>query len=263
MKLFPGCTVSSRLPYIEAAVRYIAESLDIEISGTETMCCFEPTGLRSMDQDMWRSVGSIVHSKNSGENLVTLCEGCNISLTLAQEKLTTEEGMSDAERRLSSVGMVAGIAEINGLLEFLYNNIEDIKKLSKVSVKGTGVVFPGCHGEYAYKTRGNKASDMMAEILDSVGCSNTVINKPMCCGGGLQGVHDDIANNILQDAVGQFKEVGADFAVVSCVFCFRRLDISAKFPVMHISEIVADALGWNTNVSKYHRTDLQLISIEK
>ena len=254
MKLFPGCTVASRLPFVEAAVRYIAERLDIEISGNEAMCCFEPTGLRSMDPDMWRSMGSIVHSRNRGENLVTLCEGCNISLTLSKELLTTEEGMSDAERRLSTVGMDAGIAEINGLLEFLYNNIEDIRKLAKVPVEGTGVVFPGCHGEYAYKSRGHKASDMMSEILDAIGCSNKVINKPMCCGGGLQGVHDDIANNILQDTVGQFKEAGASFAVVSCVFCYRRLDISAKFPVMHISEIVAHAMGWDADVSKYHRT---------
>lgn len=254
MKLFPGCTVASRLPFIEAAVRYIAERLRIEISGTENMCCFEPTGLRSMDQDMWRSVGSIVHSNNNGENLVTLCEGCNISLTLAKDRLITEEGMSDAERRLSSIGMDVGIAEINGLLEFLYNNVDDIKKLSKVLVEGNGVVFPGCHGEYAYETRGNKASDMMSEILDAAGCSNMVIDKPMCCGGGLQGVYDDIANEILQHAVGQFKEAGADFAVVSCVFCFRRLDIAAKFPVMHISEIVARAMGWDADVSKYHRT---------
>lgn len=254
MKLFPGCTVTSRLPFVESAVRYIAEHLDIEISGTETMCCFEPTGLRSMDPDMWKSVGSIVHSRNNGENLVTLCEGCNISLTLSKDILTTEEGMSDAQRRLSKVGMNAGIADINGLLEFLYNNIDGIKKLIKVPVEGKGVVFPGCHGEYAYKTRDHKASDMMSEILNAIECPNIVINKPMCCGGGLQGVHDDIANNILQDAVGQFKEAGADFAVVSCVFCFRRLDIAAKFPVIHISEIVARAMGWNIDVSKYHRT---------
>ncbi len=254
MKLFPGCTVSSRLPYIEAAVRYIADRLDIRISGTETMCCFEPTGLRSMDPDMWRSVGAIVHSRNDKEDLVTLCEGCNISLTLAKERLVTEEGMSDAERRLSLLGMDPGIAEINGLLEFLYNSVEGIKELSEVSIEGTGVVFPGCHGEYSYKTRGNKASDMMSEVLDAIGCSNKTIDKPICCGGGLQGVHDDIANNILQDAVGQFKEAGADFAVVSCVFCFRRLDIAAKFPVMHISELVARAMGWNMDVSKYHRT---------
>lgn len=254
MKLFPGCTVTSRLPFVEAAVRYIAERLDIEISGTETMCCFEPTGLRSMDPDMWRSMGSLVHSRNDKEDIVTLCEGCNISLTLSHDSLKTEKGMSDAEHRLSTVDMKAGIAEINGLLEFLFDNIEGIKKLIKVPVDGIGVVFPGCHGEYAYKSRGHKASDMMSEILNAIGCYNTIINKPMCCGGGLQGVHDDIANNILQGAVGQFKEAGADFAVVSCVFCFRRLDISAKFPVMHISEIVAHAIGWDADVSKYHRT---------
>jgi len=155
MKLFPGCTVSSRLPFVESAVRYIAERLEIEISPSGcSMCCFEPTGLRSMDPDMWMSVGSMVHSMNRGESLVTLCEGCNLSLSSSEEALKTEEGAADAKERLSKVGMDFGTAEVRGLLEFLYENIDGIRRLAKVPADGTGAVFPGCHGEFAYKSRG-------------------------------------------------------------------------------------------------------------
>ncbi|MEA4977344.1 MAG: heterodisulfide reductase-related iron-sulfur binding cluster [Methanomassiliicoccaceae archaeon] len=257
MKLFPGCTVSSRLPFVESAVRYIAERLEIEISPSGcSMCCFEPTGLRSMDPDMWMSVGSMVHSMNRGESLVTLCEGCNLSLSSSEEALKTEEGAADAKERLSKVGMDFGTADVRGLLEFLYENIDGIRRLAKVPADGMGAVFPGCHGEFAYKIRGSDAGTMMSEILDAAGCNNIVIRKPMCCGGGLQGVNDQIANGILQDTVGEFKEAGAGFAVVSCVFCFRRLDISAKYPVMHISEVVARSMGWGADTSRYHRTKL-------
>ena len=257
MKLFPGCTVSSRMPFVESAVRYIAERLKIDLSPSECgMCCFEPTGLRSVDPDMWKSVGSIVHSMNKGESLVTLCEGCNLSLSSSERMLWTEEGADDAAGRLSKVGMEFGIANVRGLLELLYDNIDGIRELSKAPVAGTGAVFPGCHGEFAYKSRGGDASVMMSEVLDAAGCRNVVIKKPMCCGGGLQGVEDGIAAGILQDTVGEFRDAGADFAVVSCVFCFRRLDISAKYPVMHISEVVARSMGWEADTSRYHRTKL-------
>ena len=238
MKLFPGCTVTSRLPFVESATRYVAENLGVDSSGTERMCCFEPTGLRSMDPGMWAAVGKEIHSRNESEDLVTLCEGCNISLTLSKGK----------------IGNDGRTAEVNGLLEFLHDNIEEIKKRASVPVEGTFAVFPGCHGEYAYGTRGHDASAMMSEILEAVGCSSNTIKGPVCCGGGLQGVHDDIATEILQGAVDRFKEEGSGIAAVSCVFCFRRLDIAAKFPVMHISEIVARAMGWDADVSRYHRT---------
>lgn len=263
MKLFPGCTVSSRLPFVEAAVRYIAERLDIDLSPSGcNMCCFEPTGLRSVDPEMWRSVGSMVHSMNGGESIVTLCEGCNLSLSSSERALRTEEGAADASKRLSKVGMEFGIADVRGLLELLHENIDGIRRLSKSPADGTGAVFPGCHGEYAYKGRGGDAAGMMSEVLDAAGCKNVVIKKPMCCGGGLQGVEDGIAAGILQDTVGEFRDAGADFAVVSCVFCFRRLDISARYPVMHISEVVARSMGWEADVSRYRRTELQSRSIE-
>jgi len=256
MKLFPGCTVTSRLPFVEAATRYIAERLGTEISGKEPMCCFEPTGLKSVNPDMWSEVGDMIHARNDGEKLVTLCEGCNISLTLSKKNLETDEGFSKAENRLSEVGMKAGIADVNGLLEYLHENKETLRKLVKSPIEGTGAVFPGCHGDYAYKERGNDASTLMWEIMEAVGCSGAKIKGPVCCGGGLQGVKDDIATEIISDAVKLFEDAGADFAVVSCVFCFRRLDITAKYPVMHISELVARSLGWDGDTSRYHRTKL-------
>jgi heterodisulfide reductase subunit B len=256
VRLFPGCTVNSRLPFVESAVRYTANVLGEEIppSGCN-ICCFEPSGLKSMNPEMWLDVGSLIHSEYAGEKLVTLCEGCNLSLTSSGEILSTEEGRDAASARLKIVNAEYGVAEVNGLLEFLYENKDKIRSLAHPYSYGTAAVFPGCHGEYAYGRRGRKAGEMMSEILESIGCDSVEPKKPMCCGGGLQGVDDKIASEILEETVGEFRRT-ADFAVVSCVFCFRRLDISAKYPVMHISEIVARSLGWDEDMSPYRRTPL-------
>ncbi len=254
MRLFPGCTVSARLPFVESAVRYIADAIgeDIPPSGCN-ICCFEPSGLKSLDPEMWLDVSSLIHSEFAGEKVVTLCEGCNLSLTSSGELLSTDKGRADATAKLKTVDADYGVAEINGLLEFLHGNIDKIKSLAHPFSYGTAAIFPGCHGEYAYGKRGRKAGQMMSEILDSVGCDSVEVKKSMCCGGGLQGVDDKIASEILDETVSEFRKV-ADFAVVSCVFCFRRLDVSAKYPVMHISEIVACSLGWDGDMSRYRRT---------
>lgn len=256
MILFPGCTVTSRIPFVESAIRYIAKQLGEEFSGTESMCCFEPTGLRSMDYDIWASVNDLIHSRNANKRIVTLCEGCNMSLSLSKSVLETEEGLSEAENRLSAVDMKPGISEISGLLEYLHENIEGISNSVKIPIEGTGAVFPGCHGEYAYLKKGHNASELMFGILEAAGCKGVEIKGPVCCGGGLQGVHDNIAEDIISDAVDIFKEAGADFAVVSCGFCFRRIDAAGKFPVMHISELVARSMGWDADLSRYHRTKI-------
>lgn len=262
MKLFPGCTVTSRIPFVESATMFIAERLGEEFSGKESMCCFEPTGLKSVDYDVWTAVGEMIHSRNADERIVTLCEGCNMSLTLSQGILETEEGISGAEKRLSEAGMKPGRAEINGLLEYLHENIDGIRKFAEKPIEGIGAVFPGCHGDYAYMKRDRNASEMLYEIMEAAGCSGVKVKESLCCGGGLQGVHDDIAGDIISDMVNTFKEAGADFAVVSCGFCLRRIDAAAKFPVMHISELVARSMGWDTDVSRYHKTEIQSRSSE-
>ncbi len=256
MKLFPGCTVTSRIPFVESATLFIAEELGKEFSGKEPMCCFEPTGLRSVDYDVWTAVGEMIHSRNANERIVTLCEGCNMSLSLSKDILETDEGIASAETRLSEVGMKPGTAEVNGLLEYLHENTEGIRKAVKTPIKGTGAVFPGCHGDYAYMKRGHDASDLLYEIMEAAGCQGVKLKGPLCCGGGLQGVYDDIAEDIIADMVDAFREAGADFAVVSCGFCFRRIDGAAKFPVMHISELVARSMGWDADLSRYHRTEI-------
>lgn len=256
MKLFPGCTVTSRIPFVESATLFIAEKIGRTFTDKESMCCFEPTGLKSMNQEVWTAVGEMIHSRNADERIVTLCEGCNMSLTMSREILETEEGISRAEERLSEAGMKPGTAKITGLLEYLHENIDGIKESVTTPVKGIGAVFPGCHGEYAYMKRNRDASDMLYEIMEAAGCSGVYVNGPLCCGGGLQGVHDDIAGGIISDLTDTFKEAGADFAVVSCGFCFRRIDAAAKFPVMHISELVARSMGWDADLSRYHRTKL-------
>jgi len=235
--LFPGCTIQSRLPFIESAFRFIVKELGKEIEELHgSTCCMEPVGLRSVSQDAWLSVNARLHSIASGRRIVTLCEGCNLSLSESSEILKENKAVSD----------------VAGSLQFLHENLDVIKKKIKSPMKMKAAVFPGCHCEYVCSKKGTFAMRMMMDVLNAVG-SDPVrpAAQNLCCGGGVTGIDPELDKRILSETVSSFKAAGADAAVTACPFCFMRFDMGAKFRTYHIAEVVAIALGYD-DTTKYH-----------
>ena len=235
--LFPGCTIQSRLPFIESAFRFIVKELGIDIKDLHgSTCCMEPVGLRSVNQDAWLSVNGRMHSIASGKRIVTLCEGCDLSLSESAEMLKDNMTVSD----------------VAGSLQFLHENLNNIKKKIKTPMKMKTAAFPGCHCEYVCSKKGTFAMRMMTDILSAIG-SDPVrpAARNLCCGGGVTGIDQELDKRILSETVSSFKAAGADAAVTACPFCFMRFDMAAKFRTYHIAEAVAIALGYD-DTTKYH-----------
>ena len=75
--LYRGCTVQSRLPHIEAAVKYILERIGADVPDMENeVCCMEPVGLRPMSLSAWRGAADIIAEKAAGRRIVSICDGC-------------------------------------------------------------------------------------------------------------------------------------------------------------------------------------------
>ena len=107
--LYKGCSIPARLPFIEAAAKYIIEKLGLDIEDMgERPCCMEPVGLRSLDHDSWSDISSYICSCSKGR-LITLCDGCSVSL----EGSVKENGLD---------------TEIIGFLEVIHENIDAVKK---------------------------------------------------------------------------------------------------------------------------------------
>ena len=232
--LYRGCSVPARLPFIEAASKYIFErlALDIEDMG-EMPCCIEPVGLRSLGHDTWSDVTGFICSKASGR-IVTLCDGCTVSL-------------ADSVRERGSG------PEISGIVEILHENIGRISE-SIVSPVGMKLaVFPGCHCEAALSRKGKDAVRMMSDIVEAIGGTPVVPGENLCCGGGLTSIDDTIAKAILQESADSFRSAGASAAVTSCPFCFMQFDMVARFRTYNIAELTAKAMGWDADTERYHR----------
>lgn len=231
--LYRGCTVPSRLPHIEAAVKYILKKMGMDVPDMEgEVCCMEPVGLRPMNLNAWKGSAAIIAGKAEGRRIISICDGCTISLDTASEHTG---------------------AEVTGFLELLHERIGDIRK---EAVRKSGLrlaVFPGCHCEAVCERHGSSAVGMLSEIVSAVGATPLGTGENMCCGGGVSGVNDDLSKKIRDEAVSSFAGSGADAVVTSCPFCYVQFDTVARFRTYHIAEIVATAMGWDADVSQYHR----------
>lgn len=252
--LYPGCVIPSRLPFIESAVRFIMNELDIGIEDMQdTTCCMEPVGLMSLSLDGWFGVASRLHSIAAGKTIVTLCDGCSVSLSECSERLQDPEGEDEARKILAAIDRPVCVSEVRGLIEVLHDNIKLIEKRVTKRQDLELAVFPGCHCEYVCSRKGLSANAMMFDIVKAIGAVPRYPRANLCCGGGLSMVDDVLSKSILNESIASFKATGADGVVTSCPFCFLQFDTVARYRTYHIAEVVATAMGWEVDTAKFHR----------
>ena len=232
--LYKGCSIPARLPFIEAAAKYIISQLGLDIKDMgERPCCMEPVGLRSLDHDSWLDISSYICSRSEGR-LITLCDGCSVSLMGA----VREKGMD---------------LDIIGFLEVIHQNLDEIKKKVVSPIGMKLAVFPGCHCESILSSKGMDANQVMADVVKAIGGTPVFPAKNLCCGGGVSSIDDDIAKAILNESVDSFRSTGASAVVTSCPFCFMQFDMVARYRTYSIVELTAKAMGWDIDTERFHR----------
>ena len=232
--LYKGCSIPARLPFIEAAAKYIISQLGLDIKDMgERPCCMEPVGLRSLDHDSWLDISSYICSRSEGR-LITLCDGCSVSLMGA----VREKGMD---------------LDIIGFLEVIHQNLDEIKKKVVSPIGMKLAVFPGCHCESILSSKGMDANQVMADVVKAIGGTPVFPAKNLCCGGGVSSIDDDIAKAILNESVDSFRSTGASAVVTSCPFCFMQFDMVARYRTYSIVELTAKAMGWDADTERFHR----------
>lgn len=255
--VYPGCVIPSKLPYLEAAALFILEKVGLQTSNfPEFSCCFEPVGLRSLGPDTWLAACARLHSVASGRPILTLCDGCNLSLYESAQLLESPKEMQKAQNLLRELNReLKQTSEVIGLLELLHSHLESIKNHLTQPQSLRLLVHPGCHCEHVCSEKGLSGVQMLADIVMALGGEPIIFEEGLCCGGGLTSVNDVLSKKIMRDALDKMSEKKADAIVTSCPFCFTQFDLIGRtIPVIHLAELVARALGWTVDTAPYHRT---------
>ncbi|MDR0198293.1 MAG: hypothetical protein LBI08_00935 [Methanomassiliicoccaceae archaeon] len=253
--LYPGCLVQSRLPFLEAASRFILNKLGVAVGDMEGFtCCMEPVGLRSLGPETWLNVGARIHSIASGRKILTLCDGCSMSLADAGRELSSPEGKDAVRGMMGELGRSVSTTEVTGILEFLHGRLGDIKKKLVAKIDFKLAVFPGCHCEAACRMKGLSAADMISDIVKALGGTAVRVKDDLCCGGGLAGVDTELERRVMNESISSIKDAGAIAVITSCPFCFLQFDLVGRQTTLHITELVASGMGWQENAHRHHRT---------
>jgi heterodisulfide reductase subunit B len=278
-KLFPGCVIGNRIPFIEASARKVFDTLKIKTSDAPFACCPDPVGFNSVDHTTWLAMGAsnLVIAEKEGKDIVSLCNGCFQTLKAVNEELKHDthekEKINDILKSVKK--QFNGSVEIKHFVEVLHEfGVDKIKEHVKNEFAGLKVAcHTGCH--YNRPSEIMQTDDPMEpvklrELVAATGATPVDYQEEMlCCGAGVGNTEEEPAMQVLANKFNSALNAGADIFVVVCPACFQQMDTNQKkagqqtnntfdIPILYLTELMALAFGFKPDELglKFHRARL-------
>jgi heterodisulfide reductase subunit B len=251
--LFSGCLIPARLPFLEASSRFVLDRLEISYEDLpDGACCVEPIGLRTMARDTWlvSAARLLAIAEEGGRDILTLCNGCFMSLKEAAHELEDRTVRAEVNDVLWSIGRECrGFATVHHLPGLLLSHETKVREAIARPLDLVLTTHPGCHMVRPSEVLGLDPSfrpEVLSRIASWTG-ARTVEGEewPGCCGGGLGGIDEDLSSKMLADQGRAHRSTVAQAILTPCPFCFVQFDVRQKggLPVLYLAELVALAMG--------------------
>ena len=275
--LFMGCLVPNRYPGIEWATGFILDKkqLNVPIERVDDFtCCPVPGIFYSADKDTWLALAArnLVVAQDNDQEIITLCNGCYMSLHKATEMLQDPKKRSRTNKVLKGVGKRYVGEEIptegrvkqyrpiqvHHLVETLINDVglDKLKDAVDHPLKDLKVaVHYGCH--YLRPSENHQIENpneprFIDDIVEACGAMTVDYDEKLACcgaGGGVRSHVKDLADALTEDKIKSITKARADVIVTGCPFCLLQFDTAQSsipginIPAIHLSSLVALALG--------------------
>jgi len=280
-KMFEGCTIGNRIPFIEAASRKVFEKIGIETSQAAFSCCPDPTGMKSFDNNAWLTIGAmnLCLAEAEGKDIISLCNGCTNTLRGVKHQLKHDSLRKEkVNKELARIGKeFKGTIDVKHFVDVLKEHLDKVKSSITKPLHGLKVAcHPGCH--YMRPAEWMESDDpMRPETLKELVAASgaTVVDYDelvLCCGSAVTNAYEEHGMANLKIKMDSIKKAGADVICVNCPACFqqfdtRQRDLSKKYeteydiPVLYLTELYALAMGYGADDIglKFHRTRLKSI----
>ncbi|MHA1758669.1 MAG: CoB--CoM heterodisulfide reductase iron-sulfur subunit B family protein [Promethearchaeota archaeon] len=280
-KMFEGCTIGNRIPFIEAASRKVFDKIGIQTSQAPFSCCPDPTGMKSFSNEAWLALGArnLCLAEAEGKDIISLCNGCANTLRGVRHQLKHNNLLKDKiNAELAKIGKeFKGTIDVKHFVDVLLENLEAIKGAISKPLNGLKVAcHPGCH--YMRPTEWMQSDDPLRpenlkKIVAATGAEVVDYDElALCCGSAVSNVYPEYGLANLKRKLDSIVKAGADIIVVNCPACFQQFDtqqrdLSKKYeseyniPVLYVTELLALAMGITPDEIglKFHRTRLKAI----
>ncbi|TKJ19238.1 MAG: CoB--CoM heterodisulfide reductase subunit B [Promethearchaeota archaeon Loki_b32] len=277
-KMFQGCVIGNRIPFIEASARKVFDKLGIKTSDAAFACCPDPVGFNSVDHLSWMAMGArnLTIAEAEGKNIISLCNGCFQTLKLVNEELKHDDHEKDKINKiLKTVGKeFKGTVNVKHFVEVLHEYVDKINEHITKELSGLKVAcHTGCH--YNRPSEKLQTDDPMnpVKLRELVAATGAIPvdyeEEVLCCGTGTGNTEEEPAMQILSNKLISAMNAGAEAIIVNCPACYQQFDNNQKkaekigdntfgIPVLYITELLALAFGENPDDLglKFHRTRL-------
>ncbi|MBY9002831.1 MAG: CoB--CoM heterodisulfide reductase subunit B [Candidatus Lokiarchaeota archaeon] len=275
-KLFPGCTIGNRIPFIEASARKVFDKLGIKTSDADFACCPDPVGFNSVDHESWLSMGArnLTIAEEESKDIVSLCNGCFQTLKAVNHELKHNSHIR--EKINANLKLInreyKGIINVKHFVEVLHDlGAEKIKEHVTHDFSSLKVAcHTGCH--YNRPSEIMQTDDPMEpvklrELVEATGATIVDYTEEMlCCGSGVGNVEEAPSMQILSNKFKSAIGAGAEAFIVICPACFQQMDTNQKkagtqsnsefkIPILYLTELMALSFGVNPDDIglKFHR----------
>lgn len=276
-KLFKGCVISNRLPFLEKSARIVFKDLGVKFKDAPFSCCPDPVGIAAISEDTWLTLGArnLALGEKDDQVIVSLCNGCSETLIGVKHALDHDlDSLNQVNKRLKEKGYkYQGTAEVKHFIQSLIEDVglDKIKSKVKRPLNGLKVAtHTGCHY--------NRPSEVIQwddpfepvhldALVDAIGAESVDYDEKMlCCGSGVARTNEKVAIEVAYRKFKSLTEAGADCIILNCPSCFQQFentqrlvskakDEKFKIPILYITELMALAFGYSPDELgfKYHR----------
>jgi len=262
-KMFEGCTIGNRIPFIEAASRKVLDKIGVQTSQAPFACCPDPTGVKCFDNMAWLVMGArnLSLAEAEGKPIISLCNGCANTLRGVQHQLKHDSLKKEkVNAELAKIGKeYKGSIDVIHFVDVLKENLDKVKGAITKQMSNLKVAcHPGCH--YMRPVEWMESDDPLRpknlkEIVAATGANVVDYDElALCCGNAVAGPFPEHGDAILKQKMDSIKKAGADVIVVNCPACFHRFDTSQRdlskkydteynVPVLYVTELISLAMG--------------------
>lgn len=263
---FLGCTVPVRNLNYELASRRVAERLEITLVDLEDFqCCGFP--MKSIDffDSLVIAARNLALAERENLSVCTLCSACGGSLSEANHLLRHNLDLkARVNERLSSLNLeYQGRLEVKHFMRVLYEDIGLDKIAATIRRPLKGFSFAphyGCHYLKPAEATGglDPVEDpiTLTRLIEATGAASMTYNSLLqCCGGGVLGAKEDLANTLAGEKLGELNRAGVSGLVVICPFCNvmfegqqkkieKKLEQKLKVPILYYPQLLGLAMGF-------------------
>ena len=237
---FPGCTLKNKAVDLDLYARASAEKLGFTLEEIpEWQCCggVYPMGSSEVASKL-SSVRALAYSRDSGQDLVTLCSACYNVLKQVNSDMQNDQN---------------GETKVLHFLEVLRDVVgwDKVKAAVKNPLRGRKIgAYYGClllrpAGVMQFDDPENPK--IIEDFIKAIGATPVIYaQRNECCGAYAMFEDSSIPKNRAKAIISNAEDFGAELLVTSCPLCRYNLIKNRKgssVDVIYFSELLAEALG--------------------